>query len=228
MKAASALVTRAFAGSATTDPELAFEWCMPSELQGQWDDPRRYNALEWIFRFLAEEMGVVLVVRSDSGDISGALGLRIYRSTYSGAGIFEEIGAAQRAGNPSKECSKFLYTPRMKAFDKAAKNLHKTAISGPHIYVSFVGVDPGAQGKGIGGRLMRAVSAIADQEKLPCYLETSGSRNTSIYEKYGYKIAKQEEIRPEAKKGVVDVDDSVFTDFYAMVRPAQDSLLHNM
>ena len=52
-------------------------------------------------------------------------------------------------------------------------------------------VDPDAQGLGFCGKLMRAVNVWADDLQLPLWLETSGTRNVSIYERFGYKTAEQ-------------------------------------
>ena len=59
--------------------------------------------------------------------------------------------------------------------------------SGPHAHVKVMAVDPHAQGLGLCGKLMRAVSAWADDLQLPLWLETSGARNVAIYERFGYK-----------------------------------------
>ena len=45
---------------------------------------------------------------------------------------------------------------------------------------------PDAQGKKCCSALMRCVSAMADVDKMPCYLETHGDRNISIYNHFGY------------------------------------------
>ena len=77
----------------------------------------------------------------------------------------------------------------MKAMEAALKKLHTAYAKGPHIYVWAVGVDPSAQGHGFCGKLLRAASAVADREQLPCYLECCGEKNPKIYKRYGYKVA---------------------------------------
>ncbi len=56
----------------------------------------------------------------------------------------------------------------------------------PHYYLFCIGVDPLAQGTGVAGELMRVQLAKADAEGIPCYLENSNSRNTPIYEHFGF------------------------------------------
>jgi predicted N-acetyltransferase YhbS len=59
-------------------------------------------------------------------------------------------------------------------------------------------VAPEDQGKKLCSLLMRAVSAVADEHGLPCYLETSGLRNAQIYERFGYeKVERVTGARPE-------------------------------
>src|SRR3546814_17490013 len=53
-------------------------------------------------------------------------------------------------------------------------------------YLHYVGVRPEQQGKGHGGRIIRAQTAVADTEGLPCWLETATSANVPIYERLGF------------------------------------------
>ena len=57
----------------------------------------------------------------------------------------------------------------------------------PHEYLFFVGVRPGAQGRGIGGALMAPVLARADAAGNPCYLEASSRRSRALYERHGFR-----------------------------------------
>ena len=53
-------------------------------------------------------------------------------------------------------------------------------------YLHYVGVRPGHQGKGHGGRIIRAHTAVADREGLPCWLETATPENVPLYERLGF------------------------------------------
>lgn len=53
-------------------------------------------------------------------------------------------------------------------------------------YLHYVGVRPGHQGKGHGGRIIRAQTAVADAEGLPCWLETATPENVPLYERLGF------------------------------------------
>jgi GNAT superfamily N-acetyltransferase len=53
-------------------------------------------------------------------------------------------------------------------------------------YLHYVGVRPEHQGKGHGGRIIRAQTAVADAEGLPCWLETATPENVPLYERLGF------------------------------------------
>jgi GNAT superfamily N-acetyltransferase len=56
-----------------------------------------------------------------------------------------------------------------------------------HYYFSTIGVAPGAQGLGLGSRLMRPTLDRCDEEGLPAYLEASSERNAALYERLGFE-----------------------------------------
>lgn len=53
-------------------------------------------------------------------------------------------------------------------------------------YLHYVGVRPAHQGKGHGGRIIRAQTAVADAEGVPCWLETATPENVPLYERLGF------------------------------------------
>ena len=53
-------------------------------------------------------------------------------------------------------------------------------------YLHYVGVRPAAQGKGHGGRIIRAQTGLADAQRLPCWLETATPANVALYERLGF------------------------------------------
>ncbi|HEY0596349.1 GNAT family N-acetyltransferase, partial [Sphingopyxis sp.] len=75
-------------------------------------------------------------------------------------------------------------------------------------YLHYVGVRPGHQGKGHGGRIIRAQTAIADAEALPCWLETATPENVPLYERLGFVTH-------------VEWDVSGGPHFWGMIRPAR-------
>jgi ribosomal protein S18 acetylase RimI-like enzyme len=69
--------------------------------------------------------------------------------------------------------------------------LHKRVMPGPHWYLSIIGVNPSAQGKGLGVELMKPILAKAEEQGVPCYLETSNQKSISFYQKQGFEIAEE-------------------------------------
>jgi len=56
-------------------------------------------------------------------------------------------------------------------------------------YLSIVGVDPAAQGQGLGRKLLEPTIAEADRAAMTCYLETFSQRNLSFYQRLGFSAA---------------------------------------
>lgn len=56
----------------------------------------------------------------------------------------------------------------------------------PHWTLELIAVDPAAQNKGIGRRLMTFGLAICDRESAPVFLASSNSANLSFYERLGF------------------------------------------
>lgn len=53
-------------------------------------------------------------------------------------------------------------------------------------YLSIIAVDPAAQGRGLGRKLLDPTLAEADRHSAACYLETFTPRNVSFYERLGF------------------------------------------
>ena len=58
----------------------------------------------------------------------------------------------------------------------------------PHWYLPLVGVEPNAQGKGLGGALMRHAVARCDRDGALAYLESSNERNLPLYTRHGFEV----------------------------------------
>lgn len=57
-----------------------------------------------------------------------------------------------------------------------------------HWYLPQIGVDPNAQGKGIGSKLMRHALKRCDQEHALAYLEASKPQNIPFYQYHGFEV----------------------------------------
>lgn len=57
-----------------------------------------------------------------------------------------------------------------------------------HWYLPLTGVDPVAQGRGLGSALLRHALATCDSDGLPAYLEATAPRNRDLYERHGFNV----------------------------------------
>lgn len=70
----------------------------------------------------------------------------------------------------------------------AVEPYHKTDVAEDHWYVLVVGVEPAAQGQGLGRALLAPILEQADRDGLPCYLETAQPRNVGFYQHLGFRV----------------------------------------
>jgi ribosomal protein S18 acetylase RimI-like enzyme len=67
----------------------------------------------------------------------------------------------------------------------ASAKVHPVA---PHWYLTAIGVDPEAQGKGFGAALLRFRLKRCDETGAPAYLEASKFANVAYYERFGFQV----------------------------------------
>ena len=72
--------------------------------------------------------------------------------------------------------------------------MHRSLVKGKHCYLLFLGVEPGQQQRGIGSLLIKPVLKRADEEGLPCYLETMKEVNLAFYGKHGFRVGDEKQI----------------------------------
>lgn len=58
----------------------------------------------------------------------------------------------------------------------------------PHWYLYAIGVQPAAQGSGVGGALLRSRLERCDADGTPAYLESSKTGNVPLYEHFGFEV----------------------------------------
>lgn len=64
----------------------------------------------------------------------------------------------------------------------------------PHYYFQYLGVLPEYQGKGYGTAMMQYFTALADQTKMPGYLETASAGAVPMYRRNGFETLVEKEI----------------------------------
>jgi GNAT superfamily N-acetyltransferase len=55
-------------------------------------------------------------------------------------------------------------------------------------YLPLIGVDPVAQGRGLGGALLRHALKTCDSDGLPAYLEATSPRSRNLYARHGFNV----------------------------------------
>jgi len=61
----------------------------------------------------------------------------------------------------------------------------------PHWLLDQVAVEPAAQGRGIGGAMLRFAIACAERDGLPLVLETGVPANVPLYERFGFRVIRE-------------------------------------
>jgi ribosomal protein S18 acetylase RimI-like enzyme len=77
---------------------------------------------------------------------------------------------------------------RLQAAADFVEARHQLTAPAEHWFLDSIGVLPQYQGKGYGGRLIRAMLVRTDREKLPVYLDTMDEADVRRYEHFGFKI----------------------------------------
>ncbi len=80
---------------------------------------------------------------------------------------------------------------KMEILSKAVEEAKKSLNLAPYIHLLIMGVSQEFQGKGFGGKLLRALIEKAEAEKKSIYLETQKENNVKLYEKYGFSVKKK-------------------------------------
>jgi ribosomal protein S18 acetylase RimI-like enzyme len=155
-------------------PDPLFRWLLP-------DDARRATWLEWFHLFSVRQCmpaGGVFTL-SPGGPESGALAI-----LPPGAWPIPMWRMLRAVPLPRAVPTKRLAVGGLRLLGRM-EALHP---SEPHIYVSVIGVAPEKKGKGLGGALLRHACTMADEHRLPAYLETGNEDNLSLYERFGFRV----------------------------------------
>ena len=154
--------------AAAFQDDPVFSWCVP-------DATRRAAVLPTFFRLVANAIAVhddIHVAAVTSRPVSGAI---------DGAAMWLPPGAT-----PVDD----LEAPFAELFgDDAGRTFEIVGLLEEHHpqtlhdYLWFLGVDPAAQGQGIGGALLRHPRRTG-----PAYLEATSKDNRRLYERHGFEV----------------------------------------
>jgi GNAT superfamily N-acetyltransferase len=84
----------------------------------------------------------------------------------------------------AESCSDQILSDLNAVFEQMAQ-LHP---AGDLWFLPLIGVDPVAQGRGLGSALLRHGLAACDRDGLPAYLEATSPRNRALYERHGFRV----------------------------------------
>jgi ribosomal protein S18 acetylase RimI-like enzyme len=149
------------------------------------DEEKNRILTEVMVRFCLTYGSVV----STSDKLEGIMAIAPYGKDMNMASIIRS-GAFFLSMKIGKESKKFKVLSD--AVEEAKKNLHLD----PYIHLLIMGVSQDYQGKGLGGKLVRALIEKSEFENKPIYLETQKEDNVYFYEKYGFAV-KTKIILPE-------------------------------
>lgn len=77
------------------------------------------------------------------------------------------------------------------AYGRAVETLRAETMPDPHWYLAGIGVEPSAQGRGVGGALLEPGLAAATRAGLPAVLLTNNEANLGFYERFGFHVVRE-------------------------------------
>eukprot|EP00929_Paragymnodinium_shiwhaense_P097665 TRINITY_DN59296_c0_g1_i1.p1 TRINITY_DN59296_c0_g1~~TRINITY_DN59296_c0_g1_i1.p1 ORF type:complete len:560 (-),score=74.69 TRINITY_DN59296_c0_g1_i1:191-1621(-) len=221
-----------FCGAPGVAPEGGLDWILGPRFRDDFNGPER---LEWFRRnmgflvTLGARFGGMLVAKSRNSKAESVDAVCVVmppgRLIDSGdswdnfvVGGSRYLYTLRHAGTPPFFDSSFGEAVRQRTLSGALDmgTLHKKLVPMAHWHVSIMAVRPEKQGRKLAKHLLAAVSAMADLDGSPCYLETVGQRNVAVYEKAGYQ---------RVYEYVADVDDSELEPDFGRSPPLTLSLM---
>jgi GNAT superfamily N-acetyltransferase len=79
-------------------------------------------------------------------------------------------------------------SPRTPLVLRGMHGVEKRHPTGPHYYLAVLGVDPPAQGKGLGSALLHPMLRRCDEQQVGAYLETGTQKNVRFYSRHGFRV----------------------------------------
>lgn len=237
MDEALSVIVASFSGSESTAPEPGLDWALGPLFKQKWDDENRLEFFRYFQKWcmtVAVNYGMLLGVRSKEGHLLAVVVLLPPGNAYAADTTCPQAccssafcSAVARMGNTPIHEKTEVFGPdaekRMDMICAAMKQSRTENVPEDHWYVYTMAVSPQAQGKGCCRFALDAVSALADLDKVDCYLETTGERNIAVYERLGYKHAGEYELRLPVSEDTNLKDDSGNITLTTMVRPANSS-----
>ena len=148
-----------------------------------WPDPdERRRALRWYYGVLVPRLGFGggRVDVADDGS-----GQAVWIAPGHSVGVASGVRAGA-LGFPRRFGLGAFW--RLKTLSDTIDALRREAAPPGHWYLLLLGVEPAAQGRGLGARLMAPMLEEADRTGRACYLETSTASNLPFYRTHGFEV----------------------------------------
>lgn len=117
--------------------------------------------------------GVIGWVTGDKADMTL---WRLLQSGTAFAGVRLGVRVARRMGT---------------VFQDVSSERRANTLGSPYNYLMVLGVDPQLQGRGFGGRLLRALINESERQGVNIYLETETRANVDMYQHFGFRVVRQ-------------------------------------
>ena len=157
------------------------------------DASLRDNAISALFHvFVAAALGEATAIQAIGDPLAGiAIWFGPDRHGPSEAAVRL---AASAHGAPTMGTAAGARTDAMRS---EMESLHRRSIGDePHLRLDFLAVDPAAQGRGLGSRLLAFGNGVADERGLPVYLDTFTLPDVRFYERRGYRVIEEHPMAP--------------------------------
>jgi ribosomal protein S18 acetylase RimI-like enzyme len=219
------VVGRSFAGSKTSPTEQLCAWAcfrpmgLMEDLSNKEEEAQRIELSKFFMSFPLQETldrrGTIFGIQEEDGKLQSVVAFIEYDEAHSQVqgklGKFLILMKAIIFATKDLGWSNFLFSrnfnrvvmPRVDLFEIELESKHETfgPKQGTHWYIKAVATDPDAQGKGYGSIMMRTLGAAADEHQVESYLETTGDKNRSFYETFGYKVVGHLALEAETPDG---------------------------
>jgi ribosomal protein S18 acetylase RimI-like enzyme len=201
------MLALSWCGSTEQAPESGMSWCYDPQACGENvlgplvapPPVQRMMHFRFVIRFCVTQAikhgGCFYLTDPDGKVVSAAICLPPSDKNIHDPGMCEMMSIINKLGSPPPSFSNKDFNRRDGAVRKVMTKMHKKHASGRHWYIYCMGTDPVSQGKGYGKRMMQWMSAVADNSRVPCYLECSGTRNEGFYGSFGFKVVGKEPIK---------------------------------
>jgi ribosomal protein S18 acetylase RimI-like enzyme len=164
--------------AAAFEHDPVFAWCVP-------DATRRRAVLPAFFRTVAD-----LVARHDETYVAGVT-RRPVAGVVDGAALWvppRQPAVPEAAAEDFQAALADIFAADAERMFEVVALLDEHHPHEAHRYLWFVGVDPSAQGSGIGTALLEPVLAAADRAGEAAYLDATSKDSRRLYERHGFEV----------------------------------------